>query len=115
PARPDDTVAPGVVVEHLIATIRKWRITARATIQSFDFRGLRRAAELAPEIPRSCLTDAETSNAEWTGHDPSEYGGSVPRLVAAAGCKIWSPDEHTLTAALVGEAPALGPAVLALT
>ena len=120
PGKPDDTAPPDVVADHLVATIRKHGIAARATIQSFDFRGLKRMAAIASELPRSCLTDAETIGAAgavspWTGLDVATFGGSTPKLVASIGCKVWSPDETTLTEAQVAEAHALGLAVLPWT
>ena len=115
PGKPDDTAPPDHVADKLVAAIRGWGIGPRVTIQSFDFRGLKRVGEIAPDLPRSCLTDAETANATWTGLDPAAYGGSTPKLVKAAGCAVWSPDEHGLTEAQVREAHALGLKVLPWT
>ena len=120
PGKPGDTAPPEVVAEHLVATIRAHGIAARATIQSFDFRGLRRVAQIAPELPRSCLTEAKTigepgTTSPWTGLDVAAFGGSIAKLVASVGCKVWSPDESTLTEAQVVEAHALGLAVLPWT
>jgi glycerophosphoryl diester phosphodiesterase len=114
PAHPDDTAPPAVVADHLVALVREMGIAGRTTIQSFDWRGLRRVAAIAPELPRSCLTDAETTaSATWT--DGLELHGSVPELVHRFGCSIWSPDENTLTPALVDESHRLGLAVLPWT
>ena len=85
-----------------------WRRSARpgssgrATIQSFDWRTLLAAKTLAPEIETVCLTydrpcrtrstAATRRPSPWlAGLDPADYGGSVPRLAAAAGCGTWSP------------------------
>jgi len=115
PGKPDDTAPPERVAEQLVAAVRRWGIAPRVTIQSFDIRGLRRVAELAPELPRSCLTEAKTIDGGWLQLDVAAYGGSVPKLVHAAGCTVWSPDVQTLTPALVGEAHALGLRVLPWT
>lgn len=118
PGKPDDTAPPEHVADVLVAAIRRRDIAGRVTIQSFDFRGLHRVAAIAPELPRSCLTEAKTVGtgvSPWTGLDVAAFGGSVPRLVAAAGCQVWSPDEHTLSANLVREAHRLGLRVLPWT
>jgi glycerophosphoryl diester phosphodiesterase len=118
PSKPDDTAPPEVVAEQLVAAIRAWGIASRTTIQSFDWRGLRRVAVLAPELPRSCLTDAETTapGSAWNaGLDVAAYGGSVPELVHAFGCRIWSPDADKLTLDQIHEAHALQLAVLPWT
>ena len=107
PAHPDDTAPPAVVADHLVALVRETGIASRTTIQSFDWRGLGRVAAIAPELPRSCLTDAETvASATWT--DGLELRGSTPKLVHRFGCSIWSPDYAALTAAQVAEAHGLG-------
>jgi glycerophosphoryl diester phosphodiesterase len=49
------------------------------------------------------------------GFDPKQYGYSVPRLVRAANCGIWSPNFKDLTRNNVREAHALGLRVLPWT
>ena len=49
------------------------------------------------------------------GLDPAAYGGSVPRLAAAAGCGTWSPYFRELSPAAVAEAHALGVKVVPWT
>ena len=118
PDHPDDTAPPDVVADHLVAIIRATGITGRATIQSFDWRGLQRVKAIAPELPRSCLTDATTVHAAspWTGGlDVAAFGGSVPRLVHEFGCEIWSPDAEPLTKLQVDEAHQLHEKVLPWT
>src|SRR6185295_16276689 len=52
----------------------------------------------------------------WTaGLDIDDVGGSVPRLVAAAGCQVWSPFFRNLTADSVAESRALGLKVIPWT
>jgi glycerophosphoryl diester phosphodiesterase len=82
--------------------VREAGLTARVTIQSFDWRTLMALKRIAPEIERVCLT-AEALNFDtiqrgapgpspWTaGLDVDDFAGSVPRLVQAAGCQVWSP------------------------
>ena len=123
-----DTVGttPAELVDPLIAAIRAAGIQKRATIQSFDWRTLVRARRLAPEIATSCLThripDDDTIGrgrpgpSPWTaGLDVDDVGGSVPRLVAGAGCAIWSPDLASLEPGEVAEAHRLGLRVITWT
>src|SRR5690606_7294330 len=52
----------------------------------------------------------------WTaGLDIDAHGGSVPRLVKAADCAVWSPYYRNVTAALVKEAHGLGLKVIPWT
>ncbi len=48
-----------------------------------DFRGLREVARIAPELPRSCLTSADTMQpcSPWTAGLP--VGASVPDQLPA--------------------------------
>ena len=94
PEHPDDTAPPDVVADHIVAIIRATGITGRATIQSFDWRGLQRVKAIAPELPRSCLTDADTvqlgsaGTSPWTaGLDVDAFGGSVPRIVPSSAAR----------------------------
>ena len=86
----------------------------RAAIQSFDWRTLLAAKKLAPEIETACLTYEKTlqgrvegsgrRRSPWlAGMDAADHGGSVPRLVVAAGCGTWSPAFRELSAASGGQ------------
>jgi glycerophosphoryl diester phosphodiesterase len=107
PERPDDTPPPAHVADKLVEAVRKLGIADRVTIQSFDFRGLTRVAEIAPEIPLSCLTEDKTLGpgmSPWTLHDLDAFHGNIPRVARDAGCTIWSPDERTLHPEQIREA-----------
>jgi glycerophosphoryl diester phosphodiesterase len=95
-------------------------------VQSFDWRTLIEARRIAPEIHTACLTiespNFDTMRAAQDGASPwhaglraADHGGSVPRLVRAAGCGSWSPFWRNLTPALLSEARALGLRVLPWT
>ena len=126
PGRPDLTLEPERFAELAIAAIRKGGAAARTTIQSFDWRGLLAARRLAPEIATACLSieggsfdtvrRAGSQPSPWlAGLDLAAHGGSVPRLVQAAGCAVWSPFWRNVTAASVKEAQDLGLKVLPWT
>ena len=119
PDKPDEAPGPETFARVVIEAVRAAGLSNRTTIQSFDWRTLIAARQLAPEIATVCLTSPSTLkdrtvNGErrpspWlAGLDPAAYAGSVPRLVKAAGCGIWSPRFAELTGGLVAEAQALG-------
>lgn len=126
PLAPAETLAPEPFARALIAEIRRAGLSARASIQSFDWRTLQVAQREAPEIPVVFLTLAQGGGdtvqigrpgaSPWLGGlDVDDHGGSVPRLVAAAGGRIWSPFFGDLDAARVQDAKALGLSVIPWT
>jgi glycerophosphoryl diester phosphodiesterase len=125
PDKPDETADPPTFARAVVEAIRAEGVAARTTVQSFDWRTLLEVKKLAPEIATACLT-IETQNMDtvhrtaarspWhAGLDLAAHGGSVPRLVKAAGCGTWSMFWRNLTPELVKEAKALGLAVLPWT
>ena len=126
PLDPDQTVDPATFARLVVDSVRAAGMADRVTVQSFDWRTLVEVKKRAPEIPTACLT-IETPNNDnvkpagdapspWTaGLDLRRYDGSVPRLVHAAGCAIWSPLARNATAARIAESHALGLEVLPWT
>lgn len=125
PDRPDETADPRTFARAVVEAIRAEGVVARTTVQSFDWRTLLEVKRLAPEIATACLT-IETPNMDtvrrttgpspWHGGlDLAAHGGSLPKLVKAAGCGTWSMFWRNLTPELVKEAKALGLAVLPWT
>lgn len=126
PTEPALTADPATFTEALVAALRRAAVAGRATIQSFDWRTLRQVQAVAPEHPTVYLTSeepgfdnvrrGEPGPSPWTaGYDVDDYGGSVPRLVKAAGGAAWSPDHRGLHAAALEEAHALGLRVVVWT
>lgn len=126
PTSGTDTADPETFAAALAKAIRDAGLAARASVQSFDWRTLAVMKRIAPEIERVCLTieSPGEDNIErgrpgpspWTaGLDIDEHGGSVPRLVKAADCAVWSPYFRNITAALVKEAHDLGLRVIPWT
>src|SRR5260370_18448288 len=81
---------------------------------------------ITPEIKRVCLTQdggpgdtlqrGKPGPSPWTaGLDIDDVGGSTPRLVAAAGCAVWSPFFRDLTPEAMAETKSLGIQVIPLT
>jgi glycerophosphoryl diester phosphodiesterase len=119
PLAPGETVDPETFATTLVAALRAEGLAGRSSIQSFDWRTLKVAQRIAPEIPTVCLTIARGNNdnvqvgkdgaSPWlAGLDVDDFGGSVPRLVKAAGCAVWSPFFRDVTAEAVAEAKSLG-------
>ncbi len=126
PLKPEETLAPEPFARAVIAEIRKAGVTGRATLQSFDWRTLQVAQSEAPEIATVYLSAQQTwldniavgkpGPSPWTaGFDIDDHGGSVPRLVKAAGGRIWSPFFGDLNAANHAEARALGLSIVPWT
>jgi glycerophosphoryl diester phosphodiesterase len=126
PRKTAPTLAPEPFADAVVRVVRAHHMEARTTIQSFDWRTLRHVAKVAPEIARVCLSvqrpgddnvEAGRAGAPTTlaGLDVDDFGGSVPRLVQAAGCAVWSPNALDLTPAAVAEAHRLGLSVIPWT
>ena len=126
PDRTGDTADPRTFATAVIAAIEAAQMASRTTVQSFDWRTLRAVRELAPAIATVCLTIRTESNdnvadrdgkpSAWTdGLSLADHGGSVPKLVKAAGCTGWSPFWRNVDAAAVAEARALGLVVVPWT
>src|SRR5262249_53272923 len=113
-----DTPDPETFAAAMVRAVREAGLSARVSIQSFDWRTLVIARRIAPEIERVCLSiDGGSGDtlqrgrpgaSPWTaGLDIDDFAGSAPRLVAAAGCSVWSPNQRDVTAASLAEAKAL--------
>ena len=114
-----DVPEPELFAKAVAAAVREAGLAERVSIQSFDWRILRVLRRVEPDIMRVGLTseqpDYDTIQrgkpgaSPWTaGLDVDEFGGSVPRLVAAADCRVWSPAFADLTSERIAEASALG-------
>jgi glycerophosphoryl diester phosphodiesterase len=119
PLAPDETASPETMTRALIAEIRAAGLAKRTTLQSFDWRTLAIAQKLAPDIATVYLTNQQGANetvqlgkpgaSPWlNGFDVDDYGGSIPKLVKAAGGAVWSPNFRDVTEPLVRETQALG-------
>lgn len=119
------TPGPLAFAESLVREIRLASMEHRATIQSFDWRTLSVAQKIAPEIATVCLTTQGSEDnvgfdlpfpSPWLGGiDARDFSDSVPRLVKAAGARVWSPDCADLSEPLMMEAHSLGLQVIPWT
>ena len=125
PLEPAQTTSPEDLVRKLISAVRSAGMDQRTAIQSFDWRTLQVVQKEAPEIPTVYLTveqgfmdsiQADQPSSPWTaGFHVSRYGGSIPRMVKAAGGAVWSPYHAETTREQVKEAQSLGLKVVVWT
>jgi len=125
PLEPTQTTGPEDFARKLISAVRSAGMAKRTAIQSFDWRTLQIVQKEAPEIPTVYLTEekgsmdsiqADKPSSPWTaGFHVSRYGGSIPRMVKAAGGAVWSPYYVETTRSQVKEAQSLGLKVVVWT
>ncbi len=125
PEHPQRTLPPEEFAHALIALIRLEKLESRVTIQSFDWRTLKTVQQEEPQIDTVYLSvqqswqdniRASASSSPWTADTHiSQFSGSLPKLVQAAGGAIWSPYFGDVTAAAVDEARRLGLKVVVWT
>jgi glycerophosphoryl diester phosphodiesterase len=118
PLKPDETLDPETYTRKVVGLIRQEGMETRANILSFDWRTLQVVQRVAPEIPTVYLSIQQRSfdniaadkpdGSLWTAGFQYRDHGSVPRMVKAAGGKIWSPHFGGLTEAQLKEAHDLG-------
>jgi glycerophosphoryl diester phosphodiesterase len=118
PRYPQRTASPATLADATLAVIDAAAAGPRIYLESFDWRGPRHVRRTRPDIRLAWLTRAETvrdAQLWWDGPHPRDFGGSVPRVVAAEGGPIWAPEHIGLTRDLVAEAHELGLLVLPWT
>jgi len=125
PDAPDETPAPEPFARKLVDAVRAAGFTERTTILSFDWSALQAVQKIAPEIgtvylsiqrPQFDNIGAGKPGAwPWTAGFGHAEHGSVPKMIKAAGGRIWSSFHLDLDATKVKEAQALGISVLAWT
>ncbi len=126
PLAPDEAPGPEPFAKALLAVIKAEGMEGRVIIQSFDWRTLKHVQAMAPAIPTAYLTlqrgqgdnilAGKPGPSPWTaGLDVANFGGSVPKMIAAAGGKIWSPFYKDLTTDTLRDAQAAGLKVIVWT
>ena len=95
--------------------IEKRSLPNRTVLHSFDWELLDECNRLAPNMPRSYLSqlpesldDPYDKPSEEISPDFSSFNGSIPEAIEAAGGHLWCPYFKDLTADLVAEAHNLG-------
>jgi glycerophosphoryl diester phosphodiesterase len=117
PTSAHETPDPDAFAHALVAVVREAGMAERVIIQSFDWRTLTAVRRIAPEIDRACLTvempEEDTVGRSHPGPSPwagglniHDFDGSIPRLVVATGCRVWSPYHRNVDPAVLAEAKA---------
>lgn len=118
PRYPDWTVPASELAAATLAVVDAAAAAERVMIESFDWRGPRYLRAVRPTLCRAWLTRAETvreARLWWDGPHPDDFGGSIPRAVAAEGGRTWAPEHTELTREQLDEAHVLGLSVLPWT
>jgi glycerophosphoryl diester phosphodiesterase len=126
PFERETTPGPQAFVDALVDVITQEKMRARVTIQSFDWRTLKISQQRAPDIPTVYLSaqqkwldninaDGREGSAWTAGLNVREFGGSVARMVKAAGGAVWSPYFGDIDQAKIEEAQRLGLKVVVWT
>ena len=125
PRQPQATRPPEEFARLLVDEIRRAGMLQRVQILSFDWRTLQVVQRIAPEVPTVYLSAQQrwldniqadaAQPSPWTAGLAYRDHGSVPRMIKAAGGRIWSVYFGDLNAARLKEAHELGLTVLAWT
>lgn len=125
PRQPQATRPPEEFARLLVDEIRRAGMLQRVQILSFDWRTLQVVQRIAPEVPTVYLSAQQrwldniqadaAQPSPWTAGLTYRDHGSVPRMIKAAGGRIWSVYFGDLNAARLKEAHELGLTVLAWT
>lgn len=120
PREPDSTASPEAMTQALLKVIREAGMTARVSIQSFDWRSLQLVQQLQPCIPTVYLSFQNANNntiadGRWTAGFKIAEHASLPAMVKAAGGAVWAPNGGAVTQELVKQAQALGLKVIPWT
>lgn len=124
PDNPQETPDPQAFAGAVVSEIRKAGFAARSQILSFDWRTLQVVQRIAPEIETVYLSiqrrvdnigARRTEGSQWTAGFQFRDHGSVPKMIKAAGGRVWSAFFRDLDAQNVREAQTLGLKVLAWT
>jgi glycerophosphoryl diester phosphodiesterase len=125
PLDPTQTLDPESFAKRLVELIHKEGMETRVNIQSFDWRTLQVVQKISPEIPTVYLSVQQRSfdniaadrpgGSPWTAGLRYKDHGSLPRMVKAAGSRIWSPHFADVTEGKLKEAHGLGITVIVWT
>ena len=103
------------VIEHIVFEIQKRSLSNRVVLHSFDWNLLEECFLIAPEMPRSYLSQLPESSddpfdkpTEESSPDFASFNCSIPEAIQAAGGHLWCPYFKDINVELVTEAHNLG-------
>ena len=103
------------IVENVVKEIRQKNLSSRTVLHSFDWDILKECRRIAPEMPRSYLSqtpentnDPIDNSPEAVTPDFASFDKSIPQAVADADGQMWCPYFKDVTSDLVEEAHELG-------
>ena len=110
--QPQSTVpsaTPQQFVRAIVDVVRAHGLERRVSLQSFDWRTLQLAQQLAPDMATAHLTAQLTrfdtvSSGDWTLGLRRDAFDSTPDLVVAAGGRTWSPHHSNLSQSVLQRA-----------
>lgn len=114
PTQPGDTVGPSTFASRVIRVIKRYDMTRRALLQSFDWRTLVAARRLAPGLRRVALAQLDTIHpgTPWTAGieiPDHPFDGALARVVARElHADVLSPRAADVTDRLISSAHNLG-------
>ena len=123
PTQPAQTAGPEEFTQRVTDVIRRHRAVHRTTLESFDWRTLELAERRVPQLRRSALFDASTSQlgkpgpSPWLGGvDADDYRGDLAAAArAAVHAQVLAPDSSLVTPQMVASAHSRGMGVLPWT
>ena len=116
PRRPGETLAPEPFAAALLEVIEAYGMTARTTMQSFNWRTLLFARRELPALGRVTLVERRTVRQPWlAGLDLGAFDGDVAAAAASIGARALSPDREFLDCAMLASARWRGLAVIPWT
>ena len=111
----DPSIEKRKIIEHIVFEIQERSLSNRVVLHSFDWDLLNECSLIAPEMPRSYLSQMPESSddpfdkpPEEISPDFSSFNCSIPEAIQAAGGHLWCPYFKDITVDLVTEAHNLG-------
>ena len=116
PTQPELAPDPREFTESVLAELDRHGRLSRSALLSFDWRIVKAASELAPDLPRFALLEEATRSSAWlNGLDPRDFDDDLPAVAQAAGATTLSPDAALVDAPLMANAFARAMPVVAWT
>lgn len=102
PERPHESPEPEAFVRAVLGVIQTHGMSARSSLQSFDWSVLKTAQRLAPDMALSFLTVQRPrfnnlQSGVWSAGMRLADFEDTPAMVAAAGGRVWSPNHLDLS------------------